>query len=78
MHTLLVKMDIQQGPTVKHKELCSVLCGSLDGKGFLGRMDTCIYMAGSLYCPPETITALLISCSAIQSKKFFFKRIFIL
>ena len=55
-----------------------MLCGSLDGKGFWGRVDTCIYMAGSLYCPPESITALLIGCSATQSKKFFFQRIFIL
>ena len=26
-------MDNQQGPTVEHMELCSMLCGSLDGKG---------------------------------------------
>ena len=24
-------MDNQQGPTIQHMELCSVLCGSLDG-----------------------------------------------
>ena len=29
----------QQGPTVKHRELCMMLCGSLDGRGVLGRMD---------------------------------------
>ena len=46
-------------------ELCSGLCGSLDG-----RMDTCICMAESLHCPPETITAFLISYTPIQSKKF--------
>ena len=51
-----------------------MLCGSLDGKGFWGRRDTCIYMADSLYYPPKTITALLIGCSAIQSKKFFLKK----
>ena len=30
--------------------------GSLDGRGVWGRMDTCICKAGSLCCPPETIT----------------------
>ena len=35
---------------------CSMLCGSLDGRGVWGRMATCIYMAESLPCLPETIT----------------------
>ena len=26
-------MDNQQGPTVQHMELCSMSCGSLDGRG---------------------------------------------
>ena len=30
------------------RELCSVLCGSLDGQGARGRMDSCICMAKSL------------------------------
>ena len=51
----IFKKDNQQGPTVQHRELCSMLCGSLDGKGVSGRMDTCIYMAESLYCSSETI-----------------------
>ena len=33
VHTVLFKMDNQQGPTVKHRELCSRLRGSLDGRG---------------------------------------------
>ena len=37
-----------------------MLWGSLEGKGVYGRMDTCIYMAESLLCPPETITTLFI------------------
>ena len=45
--------------------LCSVLCGSLDGKEVWGRMDTF-----SLLCSPETITTLLISYIPIQNKKF--------
>ena len=41
-------------------ELCSVLCGSLDGRGLWGRTGTGIHMAKSLHCPPETTTTLLI------------------
>ena len=41
--TVIFKMDNQQGPTVQHRELCSMSCGSLDGRGVWGRMDTCIY-----------------------------------
>ena len=37
--------------------------------GFWGRMDSCTCMAESLHCPPEAITALLISCTPTQSKK---------
>ena len=35
------KMDNRQGPTVQPREFCSMLCGSLDGRGVWGRMDTC-------------------------------------
>ena len=56
-------------PTIKHRELCSMLCGSLDGKGVGRRMNTCICMAESLCCPPETITALLIGYAPIENKK---------
>ena len=51
-------------------QLCSVLCGSLDGRGFWARMDTCLYMADSICCSSETITTLLISYNPIQNKKF--------
>ena len=36
VHTAIFKVDSQQGPTVEHRELCSVLCGSLDGREFEG------------------------------------------
>ena len=49
-----------------------MLCDSLNGKEVSGRMDTCICMAESLCCPPETITPLLISYTPIQS---FFKKV---
>ena len=32
----IFKMDNQQGPTVEHMELCSMLCGSLDERGVWG------------------------------------------
>ena len=68
VHTAIFKM-VQQGPTVQHRKLCSMLCGSLDGRGICGRLETCISMAEFLCCPPETVTTLFISCTPIQSKK---------
>ena len=41
-----------------------MLHGSLDGRRVWGRMDTCVCMAESLCCSPETVTALLISYAA--------------
>ena len=70
VHTTVFKMDNQQGPTVWHRERCSMLGGRLDGQGIRGRMDTCIRMAESLRCSPETITTLLIGCIPTQNKKF--------
>ena len=46
-------MDSQKGPTVQYRELYSMLCGSLDGREVWARMDTCIWMAEPLSCPPE-------------------------
>ena len=61
VHTATLKMHHQQGPTAEHVELCSGLCGSLDGRGVFiwRRMDTCVCMAESLRGSPETITILL-------------------
>ena len=44
---------------------------SLGGRGVRGRMDTCIRVAESLPCSPETSTPLLISYTPRQSKKIF-------
>ena len=68
VHTAILKMDDQEGPAVQHRELCSMLCDSLDGRGVQGRMGTCICMSESLCCPPETITTLLIGYTSIQNK----------
>ena len=35
-----------------------------------GRMGSCIGLAESLCCPPETITTLLFGYTSIQNKKF--------
>ena len=51
------------------RKLCSARCGSLDGRGAWGRMDTSVCVAESVCCPPETITALLISYTFIETKK---------
>ena len=69
VHTAIFKMDNQQGPTVQQRELCSMLCGSLDGRGVWGRMDTCVCMAESLCCASEAVTTLLIGYIPIQNKK---------
>ena len=65
----IFKADNQEGPIVQHKELCSMLCGSLDGSGVWGRMDTCVCMAQSLCCPPET-TMSSVEYTPLQNKKF--------
>ena len=44
-----------------------MLCGSLDGRGFGGRMDTCLCMTESLHCSSETVTRLLIGYTPIQN-----------
>ena len=36
IHTAVFKMDNQQGPTIQHRELCSMSCGSLDGRRRFG------------------------------------------
>ena len=71
VHTAIFKVDDQQGPAVQHGVLCSMLCGSLDGRGVWGRMDTYICMAEYLCRPPETFTALLIGYTPIQNKEDF-------
>ena len=66
VHTATFKMDHQQGPTVQHREPSSMLYGSLDGRKTWGRMDTCICMAQSLHCSPETVITLFVNRLAVQ------------
>ena len=44
--------------------------GSLGGRGVWGRMDTCVCMAESIHCSPETVTSLLIGSTPVQNKKW--------
>ena len=62
-------MDMQDGHAIfktgNTKQLLSstgnsAQCGSLDGRRIWGIMDTCVCMAESLHCSPETVTRLLI------------------
>ena len=69
VHTAIFEMNNKQGPPIWHMELCSMLCGSLDGRGVWGRMDICTRMAEFLHCSPETATTLLTSYTPIQNKK---------
>ena len=38
-------------------------------QGVRGRMDTCLWMADSLCCAPETVITLLIGYTPMQNKK---------
>ena len=64
----MFKTDNQQGSTVQHMELCSMLRGSWDGRGVQGKMDTCMCMAESLCQSSETITTLLIGYTPRKNK----------
>ena len=46
VHTAIFTMDNQQAPIAQHRELCQVLCGSLDEKGVWERMDAYTFMYG--------------------------------
>ena len=48
---------------------CSMLYGSLDGKGTWRKMDTWICMADILWCSPETIRTLLVGYIPTQKYK---------
>ena len=65
---------------ITDKDLLHSTCNSAQcyvatwmGGEFGGKMDICMCMAKSLHCSPEIITALPISYTPIQNKKFFKK-----
>ena len=51
------------------RELCSMWCGSLDGRGIWGRKDTWIYMVESFHPSPEIITTLFVNWLYYNKKK---------
>ena len=57
MYTTLYLKCLTNKGLLYSMELCSILCGSLDGRGVLGRKATCTCMAESLFCSPETIAS---------------------
>ena len=67
-HTAIFKMDNQQRPIILHREVSSMLCSSLDRRGFGGE-GIHVYVAEPLVCPLETITTLLMGYTPIQNKK---------
>ena len=74
MYTLLYLKCITNKDLLYSAWNCSMFCGSLDGRGASGRMDTCISVAEFLCWPTETITTLLISYAPIQNTKFHIKK----
>ena len=61
-------MDDQQVPTVQHRELCSMLCGNLDGRGVWEEGIHVQYDSFPLLSPPAPIT-LLIGYTPVEKKK---------
>ena len=58
------KIERKEKNCLAHGTLLSYVAAWMGGE-FVGRMDTCICMAESLCCPPETITTLLIGYTPI-------------
>ena len=52
-----------------YNEVCSMLCGSLDGRGVWGKIDTWMCMAGSLYYSQDAIITLLIGYTPVENLK---------
>ena len=46
-------MGNQQGSTIQHMDLCSVLCGSLDGRGVWRRISPCSHSVISEFLQPH-------------------------
>ena len=61
---------------LKHIELCSMLCGRLDGRRVWARMDTCLSVAESLRSSPEIFTILFVNLlypNALPTKVYIVK-----
>ena len=67
MYTLMYLKRMASKDLLHSTGNCSMFSGSLGRRGLRGRTDTCILMPESLFCPPETITALLTGYAAAKS-----------
>ena len=52
-------------------ELCSMFCGSLDGRGVWGEWVHVYLWLSAFTIQPETVTTLLISYIPTQNKKLY-------
>ena len=43
------KIDNQRGPTVEHRELCSIFCNKLNGKRICKTVDRYMYLCVYIY-----------------------------
>ena len=69
--TVIFKMDNQQGPTVQHMELCSVLRGNLDGKAVWGKMSTVHAWLSPLLCQHCWSSTLQYKIKCLKTKKIY-------
>ena len=69
-HTLLYLKWITNRTHCAARETLLLLCGGLEGRRVWGRADTCICMAESLRCSPETVPTLSTGYPPVQNEKF--------
>lgn len=74
-HTAICELDDQQGPSVEHRELCSALHGSLDGREAAGSRYTCKYGWGPLLFTWNSHNVILTGYTPTLNKKFKRKEI---
>ena len=62
----------KEGPTVLHRDLCSIFGDKLNGKEFENKIDTCICIIESVCCMPA-LTLLLNYTQKLKILKFKLK-----
>ena len=65
VHTAMFKTDRQQGPAVRHRELCPRREAAWLGAEFAENGYVCMCATESLGCPPETGMTLSVSDSPV-------------
>ena len=70
MYTLLyLKWISSKDPLESTENSAQCYVAAWMGGEFGGRMDTCVCVAETLPCAPETVTTLLVSYTPVQKKK---------